>query len=369
MLNALRLGLVDLFINKAADHAGVNENVSLLQGSSKTYLRNFTNAVLRTAIRQRNSIKPPNEESATKNYPAWLLEMWRQQFGDQITELICLANDRPTNFVTLRVNQNKTTTQQLASKLKDWCKEIEPGQYCPHALVCIEPGSLDEPEIAKLWDDGQFYIQNESAQLASIVLNPSEGDKILDLCSAPGGKATHLAEMVGPSGKVLAVDSSAHRLEKVQANAKRLGHSHIETLMQDVTNLDKGYIEQSDCVMLDAPCSSLGVIRKAPEIRLLQSPESIARLAKLQRDMLEGVLDSMAGSSRLVYSVCTTTQAETFDHIDAICKRSDIKLVDLSTNENPVFDRDMVKDGCLQVTPARPYMDGYFVALVEKHSC
>jgi len=257
--------------------------------------------------------------------------------------------------VSIRVNTLKISKKDLKEKLLERRIKFKDGNLVDQALI-IEDGF--DFERSDLFNEGYFVIQSEASMLPALILNPKPGNRVIDLCSAPGLKSTHLAELMKNQGKIISVDINKNRLRLVEENAKRLGISIIETFSQDVLNLPSSLDRSFDRVLLDAPCSGLGVISHKPEIKWRLKRDDIYNLSEMQVKMLERAGKLLKREGRMVYSTCTITWHENESVLLQFLQRNpEFKLVNFKY-KGELFP------GIMKVLPHKYNTDGFFIALI-----
>mgnify|MGYP001267178821 CR=1 FL=1 len=334
----LRLGAYQvLFLDRVPDSAAVNETVQLAKASARQLGRDWSglvNGVLRNLIRApAPSLPDPMAHlaewlSLTYGVPLWLVERWLERWGMEQAESACLATSAVPE-VTVRVNRCRLTREEFLKRLQEAGIFARPATVS-HMGVVIEKGR----EVTTLpgFTSGDFYVEDEAAQLIPPLLDAQPNERILDACAAPGGKATHLAELMGDRGMIVAVDQKASRLDLVRQNCLRLGIRSIVPMVGDVskpaqwTRLLAGGADRSDIpesfdrILVDAPCSGLGVLRRHPESKGRRSDLSFVRHQKLQSHILKSVARSLRPGGVLVYSTCSTEAEETEDVVNQFCE-------------------------------------------------
>jgi len=370
VLIILRLGLYQLFyLDRIPVSAAVNESVNLAKAVAPR-AAGFVNAVLRRADRERDTLPWPDAGSDPAGYiavrhshPRWLVERWIQQLGvPEAEELaVAMAEQAP---LTLRVNTLKTTREAFLAELATAGVAGESTAWGPHGIrIASRTAITSLPGFA----GGLFAVQDESSQLAAFFLGPQPGERILDVCAAPGGKATYLAQLMENRGELLACDISAKKLRLVTEAAMRLGIGIIRTVAGDATKPGFGADGPPfDRILLDAPCSGLGVIRRNPEGKWWKTPDDVARLAAAQRNILDAVAPRLRPGGILLYSTCSTLEAENEAIIDDFLSRhGDFMLEDLNALY-PDFSGLFTGRGHFRSWPHRDAMDGFFAARLKK---
>lgn len=369
--NILRLGAYQLlFLDRIPAHAAVDESVKLAHRFGSYGAAAFVNAVLRRVASEPRPTLPPLEENPVAHlallhsHPEWLVKRWLEQFGRSETEALCLANNQVPPL-TLRVNTLKATSNMVKERLEAAGLEVESGHYLAEALTVKKGGA---PQDLPGYRDGWFTVQDESSMLVAHVLAPEPEEMVVDMASAPGGKTTHLAERMGNHGSILAADLHEHRLNSVQELARRLGISIIKTLVADGRELVQLFPGQADRVLLDAPCSGLGVLRRNPEARWRKRPQDIPGLVRLQRELLEAGGRLLKPGGILVYSTCTILPEENQGVIEGFLQdHPDFTREDLTPFlPEPLSAEPGVKEGWLQLYPHHHGTDGFFLARLRK---
>lgn len=305
----LRLGAYQLLeMDRVAEHAAVHATVELAK-SRAPYAAGFVNAVLRSVQRGGQDAGYPDRGrdplgylAAAGSHPRWLLERWLARFGMEATEALCSYDNRRPELC-LRANQRRTTRAALLARLPG----SVPGRWSEDV---VRAGSTAFGAVRARVEAGEASVQDEGAALVAPLLDPKPGQRLLDVAAAPGGKACHLAERLAGGGVVLAFDKSAERLEKVRANAARLGLENVVAGCADLRHLR---VEPADGVLLDAPCSGLGVLARRPDLRWRKRPEDPRRLQTLQMELLDAAARLVRAGGLLVYSVCSFEPEETLE--------------------------------------------------------
>ncbi|HUI06784.1 MAG TPA: 16S rRNA (cytosine(967)-C(5))-methyltransferase RsmB [Verrucomicrobiae bacterium] len=339
--NILKLGLYQLAVMHTPPHAAVNEAVDLATRRASAAEARFVNAVLRKAAAADLGAALEKAESWIRvSHPRWLWERWRERWGERDATGLCEWNNRPPP-VYLRVNSLKTTT-------KPGEVDAEPTSH-PLCWRVLDPAGLFATQA---WANGEFYVQDPSTLIAVDVLDPQPGQSVLDLCAAPGGKTTYIAQKMQNRGKIIASDSSRARLGLVTENCERLGVAIVTTFVGDGTRLDRCLRdERFDRVLVDAPCSNTGVMRRRPDLRWRIEEKEITRLARLQLKLLERAAEFARPGGVLAYSTCSLEPEENERVVEQFLgSHAEVRLETTRSLFPP-------RDGC----------DGAFVARLVKH--
>jgi 16S rRNA (cytosine967-C5)-methyltransferase len=352
---ALRLGAYQLLFagGRVPAYAAVNESVTLAGPKAAP----FVNAVLRNL--QRKPQAWPTEVierlCVQHSHPAWLVRRWAARWGAATAEKILEAgNAAPPLF--LRANRLKTTPAELAERLSAEGRKAAPTALSPDGVRVEESFSLtDSPSFQK----GLFSVQDEAAQLAVAALDPTPGETVLDLCAGVGGKSAHMAERMGNRGRVVAVDTNGERLKTLASNASRLGVTIIAAKKGDAR---KGAGLEADRVLVDAPCSGLGTLRRRPDIKWAREEKDVAeRLPVLQGEILAGAASSVKRGGLLAYATCTTEPEENEGVVSGFLKaHAGFAAAPLP----PGFPADA--DGFVRLRPDLHGTDGFFIALLRR---
>ena len=311
------------FLDAIPSYAIVHEAVSLCPNS---YAGKFVNAILRRFLQDgKRPIKEDNwmqQVSITTSHPLWMVQMLHKQYGKEVTEKICVSNNQPP-LRSARVNTLKTTKDRLIET-----GDFTVGQVSLDALL-YRAGNIASTDYFK---QGLVTVQDESSQLVAPFLAPKKGQRILDMCCAPGGKTTHLSALMENTGEIIACDVSDRKLEKVAENASRLGITNITLQVCDATQASSIFDMQSfDAILLDAPCSGLGVLKRKPEIKYHDS-DVMNALIPLQSKLLENAYYLLKNNGKLVYSTCTLNKKENSMQIHKFIERHpDMRVIEERT--------------------------------------
>ena len=352
--NLLRLGLYQIFwLDRIPGHAAVNETVELAKRAGFNTQAGFVNAVLRGYLREADETKKLladlkiSQPALGYSQPEWLVEKWRKNFGDEKTrQLLDWNNTPPKNFA--RVNTLKTDAGKLVERwreenveydffTRDWTGENLVFELKSHPPLATLPS----------FRDGWFYIQDPSTLLAVRELGPQPGETILDLCAAPGGKTTFIAQQMNNQGRLVAHDTFPDRLKLIEENCQRLGVTCVETILPSTLNSQLS--TSFDRVLVDAPCSNTGVLRRRVDLRWRISPEEILRLQKTQLELLRQAASVLKPGGTLVYSTCSLEPEE----------NSEVVKEFLAAHQNFKLASER------QLLPFADHVDGAFVARLE----
>jgi len=376
LLLILRLAVYQiLFLDRVPDHAAVNEAVR----SARTVARGgrtgaaFVNGLLRTMIRKRSRIPAPPDPARAKDpaaalalsgsHPEWLVRRWVGRFGLEETQRLIAAANAPASQA-LRANRLRTTSSDLAARLSAEGVRTRPSAVLPDFLI-VEEGS---PQRTRAFDEGLFYIQDEAAGLVVAMVGATARMTILDACAAPGGKATALAEMLGAEGLVVAGDRHPARLRLLTQNAKRLG-VRCAIVAADMAAAPPLRPEaRFDAVLVDAPCSGTGVIRRHPELRYRLSPEDLPRFTAIQSSLLARGAALVRPGGALVYAVCSLEPEEGSERIQALlASHPEFQPEDPAVGAgNSALCASDPAGPALVTLPHRDAMDGFF-AMCLRH--
>ena len=367
-LNNMRAGLYQIFFMRVPEWAAVNEAVEL-EGRH----RGVVNGVLRNALRKRGEFNRRlddmkgeamgmDEMAAARamatltSHPAWMVSRWVKRFGaEEAGRLVRANNEVPP--LTLRVNRMRTARDEVVELLRQKGHPCEPTQISPHG-VRLESTLPFEGLGLK----GLALVQDEAAQLVSLMLDPRPGERVLDACAAPGGKTAHIADLMEDTGEIVALDNDGARLERLMENLETQGISSVRVVQADLL----GYEEPDgfDRVLIDAPCSALGVIRRNPDIKYRRKQSDISRYSETQYGLLSSVAGSVRPGGRLVYAVCSTEPEEGEVVVERFLKScADFDIID----NVPFIPAAFTKGGYMRTWPHRDGMDGFFaVALARK---
>ena len=368
--NLLRLSAYQLlYAQRIPPHAVIDEGVRLARRYGHRGVAGLANAVLRRLSENRESLPWPDPARDLTAYlalkyshPPWLVRRWLDRYGAAETEALCRANNE-VSPLSIRPNRLRVTVEELQERLEREGAGATPSPIVPGALYL---SVNSPPDRLESYREGLFTIQGEGSMLVSLLLEPRPGAQVVDLCSAPGGKTTHLAELMEDRGEVAAVDIYPQRLRLVEKAAARLGLTCIRTVLGDGRHPAALPLSPSPYILVDAPCSGLGVLRRLPELKWRRRPEDLVAMQERQLELLRGAYSLLAPGGRLLYSVCTNEQEET----EAVAQRFGRAFPDLVLVEESrlpgVAAGARPRGGTLELLPHRDGTDGFFMALWEK---
>ncbi len=347
--------------------AACNEAVKLAVRKGFGSLRGFVNGVLRNVARNLDQIEYPTEPlkrlSIQYSMPEWILNLWLKAYDSDIVEQMLQAFQRETPL-TIRCNLRMVTPKQLKEHLEAEGVTVQVHPYLEYAFHISEFDYLGDLES---FQNGEFSVQDISSMLVSELAAPKEGDYVIDVCAAPGGKSLHMAEKLNGSGHVEARDLTEYKVSLIQENIERTGLSNVEAVQQDALIFDEASVGKADIVLADLPCSGLGVLAKKTDLKYKATKEGADSLAKLQREMLKNVQAYVKDEGKLVYSTCTINPAENMDNVHWFLNQyPEFELIDIHGLLCEELQKDVKENGCIQLLPGVHQSDGFFLACMKK---
>lgn len=347
--------------------AACNEAVKLAVRKGFGSLRGFVNGVLRNVARNLDQIEYPTEPlkrlSIQYSMPEWILNLWLKAYDSDIVEQMLQAFQRETPL-TIRCNLRMGTPKQLKEHLEAEGVTVQVHPYLEYAFHISEFDYLGDLES---FQNGEFSVQDISSMLVSELAAPKEGDYVIDVCAAPGGKSLHMAEKLNGSGHVEARDLTEYKVSLIQENIERTGLSNVEAVQQDALIFDETSVGKADIVLADLPCSGLGVLAKKTDLKYKATKEGADSLAKLQREMLKNVQAYVKDEGKLVYSTCTINPAENMDNVHWFLNQyPEFELIDIHGLLCEELQKDVKENGCIQLLPGVHQSDGFFLACMKK---
>lgn len=341
------------FLDGVPDSAACNEAVNLAGKRGFRNLKGFVNGVLRNIARNKENIaypdekKQPNEAISVRySIPLWLVEQWETEYGEEKTKQMAesLLKERP---LSVRVNLNRTTKQELSEKLKAEGVEVTESRELPYALYLSDYDYLNRLQSFR---DGDFYVQNISSMMVADTAQPKKGDVVLDVCAAPGGKSIHIAQLLEGTGEVIARDLTPYKVQKINENIGRCRVTNMRAECADARVFDERLKNRADIVIADLPCSGLGVIGRKKDIKYKMTPEKEKDLVKLQREILAVVPKYLKSGGTLIYSTCTVHREENEENVKWLLEQKpDLRLETME-----------------QIFPDESGRDGFFIARLRK---
>ena len=358
--NALRLGAYQvLFLDRVPDHAAVSEAVDLARkGSKNPRSAGLVNGVLRSLVRQKDSLEPPEDPAVRYSHPQWLADLFTRRLGrEEAAALMAANNGEPPTCA--QVNTTRATVEEVTDSLRAEGVEVQPHPWLPNCLLLSHTGSLEELTAFR---EGLFYIQDAAAKLAVLAADPREGMDVLDACAAPGGKSFAAAIAMWGEGKVVSCDIHPHKMDLIQAGAKRLGLDCITAKVLDGRECKEEFLDGFDLVLADVPCSGLGIIRKKPDIRY-KDPKPLEGLPRVQKAILDNVCRYVRPGGVLLYATCTLLERENEDVVRAFLdKHKDFTLERFQVPG----DFEGAREGMVTCWPHRHGTDGFFFAKLRR---
>ncbi|MFA6562189.1 MAG: 16S rRNA (cytosine(967)-C(5))-methyltransferase RsmB [Verrucomicrobiia bacterium] len=341
-----RLGLYQLFfLDRVPAHAAVNSTVELAKRTSSARLGGFLNGLLRNAHRERPALASALQQQPLAvrcSHPEWLVTRWLARYGEADTRALLDWNNRPPKLFA-RVNTLRTSAEALLAKWREAGVEAELAGGASRSVPMIEVRAAESAERLPGFAEGEFYIQDPSTLLAVELMGAQPGERVLDACAAPGGKATCLAQLMQDRGEIVAEDTSADRLKQVVANCSRLGVACVTVQQTRPASSAETWFAR---VLVDVPCSNTGVLRRRVDARWRLRAEDIARLAAEQLTLLQTSARRVGRGGALVYSTCSLEPEENRGVVEAFLK----------SNTEFALDR------CVETFPPRDAVDGSFAA-------
>lgn len=372
--NLLRLSFYQLYyLDRIPPHAVVNEAVNLAKQRGHQGISGMVNGVLRNVLRRKGELKLPEGLSPIQrialehSHPEWLVARLLEQYGEHATEAICRANNEPPS-ISIRVNRAKTSREDMLRLLQEQGLSAAPSRLAQDGIVVEGGGNM---ALTPWYREGLISVQDESSMLVAEALGPEAGMSVLDCCAAPGGKTCHIAEMMQGSGRVLANDIHPHKAKLVEDQASRLGLTNIDVMTGDASRLgERLELNSFDRILLDAPCSGLGVIRRKPDLKWAKTAGDIAEIAGIQHILLDAAGDLLKPGGLLVYSTCTIERRENEEMVGSFLSRHpefEVAADKPSDWETEPLVAAMARDSIgLQILPQDAHSDGFYIARLRK---
>jgi 16S rRNA (cytosine967-C5)-methyltransferase len=369
--NLLRLSLYQfLFLDRIPDYAAVNEAVQSAKDHAGAKAAGFVNGVLRNFLRKEKEVAQPMSQDRSISdlaqywsHPEWLIARWLHYFGATATEALLQANNQEPPLV-LRTNFRQGTRESLLQLFQSKEVNASPTLWSPQGITVQSKALVDN---LPGFHQGRFQVQGEASQIVAHFLDPQPGERILDACAAPGGKTTHIAELMNDAGEIVATDISPIGLRKIEQNATRLRVKSIRTLQADLSKSFNEFLNRPfDRILVDAPCSGFGTLRSHPEIKWNRGEADIKRLSELQKKILANMASYLKPGGVLVYSTCTLIDDENEKVVQAFLQRHKDFALDDAGSYLPMEARTLVGGDYFMALPHQHNTDGFFAARVRK---
>ena len=368
ILVILRLGVYQLYyMDKIPAAAAVNESVKLARKHGHEGTARLVNGVLRKVSANKEHLQWPSQSTdlahyiaVTESHPLFLVERWLKELGEEETLALCHYNNQPAPL-TLRINTLKATKEEVIATLTEKGVEVAESRWAKDALVVHNLHALAS---CSLFKEGKIVPQDESSQLAVLNLAPSPGAKVIDMCAAPGGKATYMAQLMRNRGEIKAFDIHNHKIELLKEARQRTGATIVEPAIGNGTIFQPELENWADYVLVDAPCSGLGVLGRRPDARWQKNEDTIQQLAALSRQILENASRYVKRNGYLLYSTCTLTHEENQDNISAFLRDNP----GFHLEPLPALPPSWQAQGAAmwQIWPHKAQTDGFFMALLKR---
>ncbi|HCG76009.1 MULTISPECIES: 16S rRNA (cytosine(967)-C(5))-methyltransferase RsmB [Staphylococcus] len=347
-----------VYLDKVPNHAIINEAVDIAKHRGGFHNGNVVNGILRSIMRselpQFDEIKDDKKRIAIEySIPKWIVDHWVTHHGIETTEAIAQSFLEPVK-TTVRVNISRGSVDSIVAELEKEGFKVEKDEILPFCLHITGQPIIN----SRAFKDGYVSIQDKSSMMVAHIMNLGRNDVVLDACSAPGGKACHMAEILSPEGHVDATDIHTHKIDLINFNIKKLKLDNISAFQHDAT---EPYTRTYDKILVDAPCSGLGVLRHKPEIKYTQSKESIQSLVELQLQILENIKRNIKPGGTIVYSTCTIEQMENENVIYTFLKQNE--EFEFEPFQHPVTGKEV---NTLQILPQDFDSDGFFITQIRR---
>lgn len=368
----LRLSLYQiLYLDRIPSHAAVNEAVNISKKRGHQGISGMVNGVLRNVLRAGElPVMQPDWSAAKRisiqhSHPMWMVQRWVEEYGAEAAEAICAANNE-SPAVSARVNTTMISREKLLNEMLEQGIQVSPSEISPYGIIARGGGNL---ALSSWYRDGYLSIQDESSMLVAEAVAPEPGMKVLDCCAAPGGKTLHMGELMKDEGSIYANDLHVHKAKLISDSAQRLGLDLIATGSGDALELENRFESGSfDRVLLDAPCTGLGVIRRKPDLKWRKLPEDVRGIAGLQRDLLASVSKLVKPGGVLVYSTCTTEKAENGDIVTSFLEQN--PHFTAVTYSSPIWKRldnkALALGEGIQILPHHFNSDGFYISVLQR---
>ena len=369
--NILRMGVYQiLFMDQVPDSAACNEAVQIVKKRKFYNLSGFVNGVLRNVVRQKDSIVYPDRMLEFEKYlevcysmPEWIVSKCIEDYGKQAAEEMFASFLGQAGKTSVRCLHKKYSVEEIWDSLIRDGVQVKQGKFFDYALEISGYGSLKQ---LPAFQSGRIQVQDESSMLVAEVAGIKEGNIILDVCAAPGGKSMHCAELLEGTGRVYAADVATAKLALIEDNKRRLGYQNIDICQNDALQYREEWKEIADIVIADLPCSGLGVIGKKCDIKYKTKPGDISSLASLQKEILQVVWQYVKPGGRLVFSTCTIAPEENIQNVKWISENLPFIAVSIEDSLPNCLKGRTGMEGYIQVLPQDAQTDGFFVSCFQR---
>ena len=373
VLNILRLALFQIiYLDRIPVSAAVNTAVDLAKATGAPWVVGYVNALLRKAAREYPNVALPdlNQNTSTamavqKSFPEWIVRRWLDRYGPDNTSLLC-DNLNTIPPLTVRTNTLRASRSQLMAALDSEAEQVKPTAFSPDGVTFSNPAS----PIAALsaFKAGWFQVQDEAAQLVSLLLDPQPGESVLDACAGLGGKTGHIAQLMKNEGTLVATDANAGKLLRLKAEMQRLGVSIVSTLDHDLElNWPRDQLQGFDRILLDAPCSGLGVMRRNPDIKWRSAKRNLKKYQTRQLRLLEKLAPLAKSGGVMVYAVCSPEPEENEAVVNEFLKNHDEFVIGKESGQLPQQLCSMANaPGVFKTFPHLNQMDGFYAVRLQR---
>ena len=352
-----------LYMDRIPDSAVCNEAVKLAEKRRFQGLKGFVNGVLRTISREKENLTF-SDDSIAFSMPSWILSLWKETYDQSVIRkmLTWFLSEKP---MMVRLNTSLAKKEDIIKSLKDQEVLVKESPFLDTVLW---REGFDHIESLLAFQKGWLQVQDLSSCLVGLAANPQEGDVVLDVCGAPGGKALHIADLLKGTGHVQVRDVSEQKVNLINENIDRSGFSNLTAQVWDALVLDEAFLEKADIVLADLPCSGLGILGKKPDIKQKMKPEALASLAKLQREILSVVWQYVKPGGILIYSTCTIDKQENEENMTWFLEQFPFQPVDIQGRLGEKLNCKTMKEGYLQLLPGLYPCDGFFLSVMQRVS-
>lgn len=358
----LRMSVYQIFyMDRIPDSAVCNEAVKLAVKRKFQGLKGFVNGVLRSIAREKEQIRFP-ADAIRYSVPEWMIEMWQKSY-DVETVRVMLEAFLKDSKLTVRCNLDQASLEESRKSLENQGVTVTETEYAEDMMYLEQ---FDYLESLEAFQKGWIQVQDVSSGFVGRAADPAPGDVILDVCGAPGGKSLHLADLLKGTGHVEVRDLTEYKVRLIQDNIDRSGFRNIEARVWDALELDEESVGKADIVIADLPCSGLGIIGKKPDIKHKMTPEKLAELAALQREILSVVHQYVKPGGKLIYSTCTIDRQENEENASWFLEHFPFEPMNIEGKLGEKLKEGSMKNGQIQLLPGIHPCDGFFIAAFQK---